>query len=120
MHRPIDRAEWFGEGDVVQVRSWDDMAEEFGSGTSKFYINLPRHATFINEMKKHCGKKFVIEQCYGGAKYGFYGLAGFDGWNPEFWWWSAEMLEPALMEKPYHPEVNPESLSCILTGGSGK
>ena len=117
MQYPVDRAEWFGEGDVVRVRSWADMAADFGQSDAEHSIALPRDTSFVDSMRHLCGKKFLIDQCLERGRYGFYRLEGFEGTNPEGWSWSAEMLEPVLDVEVSRPRIDPESLSSILIGG---
>lgn len=45
-------------GDIVQIRQWDDMAEEFG--TTIHGSIACRNWYFVKEMKKYCGKKLQI------------------------------------------------------------
>lgn len=45
-------------GDIVQIRQWDDMAEEFG--TTIHGSIACRSWYFVEEMKKYCGKKLRI------------------------------------------------------------
>lgn len=45
-------------GDIVQIRQWDDMAEEFG--TTIHGSIVCRTWYFVKEMKKYCGKKLRI------------------------------------------------------------
>ena len=52
-------------GDVVTIREWEDMEQEFGSsywGTRAPFINTT--PMFVSEMKRHCGKKAVIVDIY--------------------------------------------------------
>lgn len=45
-------------GDIVQIRQWDDMAEEFG--TTIHGSIACRSWYFVEEMKKYCGQKLRI------------------------------------------------------------
>lgn len=55
----------FKEGDKVRVRTWEDMEREFG--LNEFGdINTP--ASFTPNMRKYCGKIFIIEYCNDGSQ----------------------------------------------------
>lgn len=43
-------------GDIVQIRQWDDMAEEFGTTIHGSIACRSWH--FVEEMKKYCGKSY--------------------------------------------------------------
>lgn len=45
-------------GDIVRVRSWEDMAGEFSVDASNRI--LTPMALFIKSMAKYCGKSFVV------------------------------------------------------------
>jgi len=51
----------FAIGDVVTIRDFDDMAEEFDTGGGYADIGGPPGCyAFISDMKKYCGKNFTI------------------------------------------------------------
>lgn len=55
-------------GDIVRIREWDDMVAEFGLNDAG---NIPCKFTFIQDMKKLCGRTFKLTKidsygvCYG-------------------------------------------------------
>lgn len=53
-------ADPYGVGEIVTIRSWDDMKSEFGENEFGGYLMTPG-ATFQPEMKVYCGKSFMIE-----------------------------------------------------------
>lgn len=56
------RAENIKVGDVLKIREWDDMEEEFGrSSYSHIYIENDMEF-FVDTMRKLCGKKFTVKQ----------------------------------------------------------
>lgn len=59
-------ASCFHVGDVVRIREWDDMAEEFDTGTyddGSEYIKCP--LSFVSEMRKYCGQEYTIRSIVG-------------------------------------------------------
>ena len=56
-------------GDIVRVRSWEDMAGEFS--VDAYNRILTPMALFIESMEKYCGKRFVIcgvQEAIGGGR----------------------------------------------------
>lgn len=54
-------------GDRVKIKSWDQMAEEYGvtrDETEMQYINTP-YPHFIEDMKIYCGDTMKIQCIYG-------------------------------------------------------
>ena len=47
----------FKKGDIVRIRSWEDMEAEFGVTSDG---NIPCKFTFTNEMKYFCEQKAEI------------------------------------------------------------
>lgn len=47
-------------GDIVKVRTWDSMMEEFGPDPYGDIAVLPGELSFILGMKPFCGKEFVV------------------------------------------------------------
>ena len=56
MHKP----DHFEVGDVVRIRAWDDMAEEYGLYYDE-HIKTP-NMIFTNSMKGLCGTEYVIKR----------------------------------------------------------
>lgn len=48
----------FHVGDVVRIRDWDDMAQEYGVRPDGL-IDCPEYV-FNPAMREHCGKQFTI------------------------------------------------------------
>lgn len=49
-------------GDRVRIRSWEDMAQEFGTracGNSKF---IPTFIPFVWSMRRFCGQEFTVSK----------------------------------------------------------
>lgn len=55
-------------GDLVRIRSWEDMVEEYGYNVANGYINTPGYV-FSTPMQRYCGKQFTFTSGYseGGA-----------------------------------------------------
>lgn len=51
----------FQVGDVVHIRSWDEMVAEFGTERNGTAISCP-HLLFLDSMRYLCGKKFTIRK----------------------------------------------------------
>ena len=49
-------------GDIVTIRTWDDMAEEFGLNESG-EIKTPR-ITILKSMKQFCGHSYIVKEVY--------------------------------------------------------
>lgn len=49
-------------GDTVTIRTWDDMAEEYGLNESG-EIKTPR-ITILKSMKRFCGNSYVVKEAY--------------------------------------------------------
>lgn len=88
----------FHVGDIVRVRQWDDMAEEFGvRGHNNDVVNVPY--AFTDLMKGYCGREFEIadigeqeKQTKRGVLYVYCDveLAGVREYH-----WNTLMIEPA-------------------------
>lgn len=75
-------------GDVVTIREWEDMEQEFGdrltAAGSKFINTTPR---FVGSMRQYCGRKAVIMDVYiSSNKFTYFGLqfdheSGASEWN---------------------------------------
>lgn len=60
-------------GDTVTIRTWDDMAEEYGLNESG-EIKTP-YLTILNSMKRFCGHSYIVKEvCYTSDRrmYSFY------------------------------------------------
>lgn len=49
-------------GDIVTIRTWDDMAEEYGLNESG-EIKTPR-ITILKSMKRFCGNSYVVKEVH--------------------------------------------------------
>lgn len=49
----------FQVGDFVRIRDWENMKDEFGISSGG---NIPCNLTFTSDMKKYCGREFVISK----------------------------------------------------------
>lgn len=51
-------------GEIVRIRQWDDMIQEFGTRGNRFddddRIVIPCKGTFVPEMKNFCGKEYEV------------------------------------------------------------
>lgn len=68
--KPLNPADYptYNIGDRVTIRQWDDMESEFGL-TEWGSIAAPE--SFTLNMKKYCGKTFIICAKHLGGEYGF-------------------------------------------------
>ena len=59
--KPLNPADYrtYNSGDVVTIRSWDDMAAEFG--TNPYGTAIKISPPFLISMKHFCGKTFEID-----------------------------------------------------------
>ena len=76
-------------GNIVKVRQWDDMEEEFGCSyyfANKLVINCSK--TFTEEMRKYCGEIIEITKNME-KKFNEYGYFYY-----EYYMFSTDMLEP--------------------------
>ena len=49
-------------GDIVTIRTWDDMAEEYGLNESG-EIKTPR-ITILKSMKQFCGHSYIVKKVH--------------------------------------------------------
>lgn len=49
-------------GDIVTIRTWDDMAEEYGLNESGG-IKTP-YITILQDMKQFCGHSYIVKKAY--------------------------------------------------------
>lgn len=63
-------------GDTVTIRTWDDMAEEYGLNESGG-IKTP-YITILKSMKRFCGNSYVVKEVHHTSDdrrmYSFYGF----------------------------------------------
>lgn len=76
-------------GQKYKVRSWDDMAKEFGVN---YYGVIPcNHCAFVREMKKYCGKKLRITSIHNFDD-NYYYLDGVHSWS-----FTSDMFEKSAL-----------------------
>lgn len=88
-------------GDVLRIRQWDDMAEEFGLSPD---CEIMCAYTFTEEMRELCGRTFTVTAVheYSSAP------RKYEAEEPDFdhWLISADMLEPLNEEiTPVDPDT---------------
>lgn len=62
-------------GDIVTIRTWDDMAEEYGLNESG-EIKTPR-ITILKSMKRFCGNSYVVKEVHHTSDRRMYSFYGF-------------------------------------------
>ena len=62
-------------GDAVTIRTWDDMAEEYGLNESGG-IKTP-YITILQGMKQFCGHSFIVKEVYNTSDRRMYSFYGF-------------------------------------------
>lgn len=77
----------FSVGDIVRIRSWDDMEAEFGEG----YDGVATPFGFVREMRKYCGREICIDRLEKDNVYSTVEVFSHD--LPREWHWSEEMFE---------------------------
>lgn len=92
-------------GDVVVIRSWEDMEAEFGLTRSG---NIPCEFTFTKDMRYLCGRELVVRSIYDRS-------IRFVDNREENWSISADMLELASVYQVQQPRV--EDFASVLFGG---
>ena len=53
-------------GDCVTIRTWDDMAEEYGLNIDGEIKTL--HITILKSMKQFCGHSYIVEKAFNTSK----------------------------------------------------
>lgn len=98
----------FKVGDLVRVREWDDMKEEFGAfGDLRIYCNC----SFLDMMKSTCGDVCTIEDLTDSGNYRL------SGEKESGWIYSDDMLYPAITYREYAEKVEPERIMAFNWGG---
>lgn len=62
-------------GDIVTIRTWDDMAEEYGLNESGG-IKTP-FLTILEGMKQFCGHSYIVKEVYNTSDRRMYSFYGF-------------------------------------------
>ena len=100
----------FNVGDMVRVRDWEDMFEEFGY--YKDTGDIPCDSVFVCCMKDFCGGVYTIISAFDtiGGHRGYY-LEGCGGENGE-WEFSDDMLR--LVKRAGAPKIEPIQASVLF------
>lgn len=101
-------------GDVLRIREWDDMVEEFGyEFDDGDYIDCDK--VFTSKMNYLCGQKFTVKKI---SEYdGFLSEEGIELSNDSpvgAWVISADMLEPYVEETPVTLESSDGLFSYLM------
>jgi hypothetical protein len=91
-------------GDVVRVRSWDDMVREFGvdsGGDIDFGLEIGKSVLFVEGMRKLCGREVTITGMRDSAAIitdpgRHYMIFSVNSGKSERWSFVSEMFEPAV------------------------
>lgn len=97
-------------GDVLRIRQWDDMADEFGVDS---YGDIPCSSVFTKHMKSLCGKQFTVFSV--NKELGIYcsdERVEWDGRYHVMWKITADMLEP--LEEDFLEDITDEELIKLL------
>lgn len=101
-------------GDVLRIREWDDMVEEFGYEFDDG-DDIDCDKVFTSRMRYLCGQKFTVKE-----------ISDYDGFLSEEdvevsvnsplgrWVISADMLEPYWKETPVMPESSDGLFSYLM------
>ena len=113
---------WFGvfqPGDVVRIRSYEDMEAEYDP--SDYGISCPDGILFSIGMKYLCGREYTIEKIDPHAFYGQCEILRFEGTEAEYgcsvdeWVITTCMIE--LAAQPVITEVSIDDFAKVLSGG---
>lgn len=79
----------FKVGDMVRIKSWEQMFMEYPTNSSRYYISLPKSG-FSEDMKNLCGEIAIIEDIKNDyVLLDFYNKSLYTNWT-----YSTYMLEP--------------------------
>lgn len=98
-------------GDKVRVRQWDDMVKEFGFFDDfKKDIDIPG-CTFVNNMKKFCGRVVTISSSTISCGNNIYSIKEDD----QVWYWTDDMFEPYKVKIAYQADfIDKETFSKMV------
>lgn len=103
------KAREFKEGDIVKIRQWDDMEEEFGTG---LYGDIDCMCIFTKEMKMLCGREAEVLYPITGRT--TVQLRFLDGTRYKPWVISTDMIELVKTEESEEIiDVEPEELQPV-------
>lgn len=78
-------------GEIVRIRQWDDMIQEFGTRGNR--LGIPCKGTFVPEMQKFCGKEYEVARLED-LIFGGYTRVFFTDDSTRPYVFSQDMLEP--------------------------
>lgn len=120
MSEACKRDKHFSVGDLVRVRDWDDMAEEFGIVGDVIQCD----AGFLPSMRYLCGKEFTIcnPQDLDGIDSGItnyaHGVEGFKKWLIDDEWIITEDMIEHVDEEDMCDDMDcVEDITGILSSG---
>lgn len=85
----------FQVGDVLRIKQWQDMADEFGTIGG----DICCHAEFVQDMRYLCGETFTVKDIINDAVFGYQyrsveNIEGTRSGGAGIWFISEDMLEP--------------------------
>lgn len=93
-------------GEMVRIRQWDDMVQEFGTRVNRFDddngLVIPCKGTFVPEMQKFCGKEYRVARL-NAITLGNYTRVFFTDGSTRHFVFSQDMLEPAENDEEIDP-----------------
>ena len=98
----------FKVGDLVRVREWDDMKEEFGSEGD---FKICCECSFVDMMMSTCGDVCTIKEVTAS------GLYRLSGENEDGWIYSDDMIFPAITYREYAEKFEPKRIKSFHWGG---
>lgn len=78
----------FRIGDLVEIKSWEEMEEEFGLNRSD---EIKCNKIFTHGMKKFCGQQYTIKNIDSGGSILF---VNYDMDTDGVWHFSTDMIKP--------------------------
>jgi len=85
------------EGDLVRVRLWDDMKNEFGTD---YDGDIDCRICFSSGMRKFCGREFIVTDVVQSYHDGLYKIGGLT----REYTITSEMIEPASITETYETQ----------------
>lgn len=98
----------FRPGDLIRIRQWDDMEQEFGMND---YGSIACKFTFVPEMKDLCGMTAIIAEIEDDEV--FFEPDSCDNSDYKSYRFSTHMIE--YVGDGTAPEISPDALNKILT-----
>lgn len=103
------------EGDIVRVRRWEDMVDEYGV-TANQSISVHPRCSFVIEMSQYCGRLFEVKSILRGdpTSVKIDPIEEDAGFIHRSWCFTPEMLEPIMPDEAEIIDVNTSLLMAIL------